>query len=198
MPVVLRLAWRHLSSKPRQTALTVAGVALGVAVFIFTVSMMDGLVVFFTQRLIRTAPLLTVLTERIDALTPRQALTGCEVEIWQEISESLLQLFRMSGTTTCLLTGFVLLVAGLGIASKLTTIILEKERDIAILRAMDFLRFDVRAIYLLQGALLGLLGAALGWVVALVLSVVVCMIAALGPANRAARLEPTAILRGER
>lgn len=29
LPVVLRLAWRHLSSKPRQTALTVAGVALG-------------------------------------------------------------------------------------------------------------------------------------------------------------------------
>jgi ABC-type lipoprotein release transport system permease subunit len=87
----------------------------------------------------------------------------------------------------------------------------------------------------MQGALLGLLGATIGWVagavlirviaalpidfgeeaalqnqglqmaeyprfyaVALVLSVVVCMIAALGPANRAARLEPTAILRGER
>ena len=76
LPVVLRLAWRHLSSKPRQTALTVAGVALGVAVFVFTVSMMDGLVVFFTQRLIRTAPLLTVLTERIDARPPREALAA--------------------------------------------------------------------------------------------------------------------------
>ena len=36
------------------------------------------------------------------------------------------------------------------------------------------------------------------YAIALVLSVVVCMVAALGPANRAARLEPTAILRGER
>ena len=41
MREVPRLAWRHLSSRPRQSALTIAGVAVGVAVFIFTVSMMD-------------------------------------------------------------------------------------------------------------------------------------------------------------
>ena len=56
MTAVPRLAWRHLVSRPRQTALTVVGVALGVAVFIFTVAMMDGLVVFFTQRLVRVSP----------------------------------------------------------------------------------------------------------------------------------------------
>jgi ABC-type lipoprotein release transport system permease subunit len=45
-----------------------------VAVFIFTVSMMDGLVVFFTQRLIRVSPLLTVLPERLDVNLAREEL----------------------------------------------------------------------------------------------------------------------------
>jgi hypothetical protein len=74
MREVPRLAWRHLSSRPRQSALTIAGVAVGVAVFIFTVSMMDGLVVFFTQRLIRVSPLLTVLPERLDVNLAREQL----------------------------------------------------------------------------------------------------------------------------
>jgi ABC-type lipoprotein release transport system permease subunit len=89
-------------------------------------------------------------------------------------------------------------------------------------------------IFLHQGALLGLLGAALGWVLgavlirvvaalpvdfgeqaalrnehlqmaeypsfylaALVVSVIVCALASVQPARRAASLEPTAILRGE-
>ena len=74
MRVILRLAWRHLASRPRQTALTVAGVGLGVAVFIFTVAMMDGLVVFFTPRLIRVSPLLTVLPESLEVARGRDVL----------------------------------------------------------------------------------------------------------------------------
>jgi lipoprotein-releasing system permease protein len=347
MREVARLAWRHLSARPRQSALTIAGVALGVAVFIFTVSMMDGLVVFFTQRLIRVSPLLTVLPERLDvnlareelqrahpdevteltrppvpddrptvrgatALAQRiravpgvegasvagaapvvlsfgtiaepatlvgldphdeatvtelprsvlkgswegldrrrdgavvgvqladrlgvqvgdrviavgdtgvgrelevvgiiatglgttdegtafvnlsvaqgvagwgsdegseirvrtatmtgldgtrrslQAVTGHRVETWEESSQASLKLFRMIGMTTYLLTGFVLVVAGLGIANKLTTIILDKERDIAILRSFGFSRGALRGVFLLEGVLLGSAGAALG------------------------------------
>jgi lipoprotein-releasing system permease protein len=350
---VLRLAWRHLASRPRQSVLTVAGVALGVAVFIFTVSMMDGLVVFFTQRLVRVSPLLTVLPERVDVNAAReelervrpgeiieltrppvpddrptvrgapglagriravprvegvsvaaavpvvfsfgtiaepailvglephdeatvtelprcvlrgswdglstrrdgavvgvqladrlgvqvgdrvvalgdtgagrdlevvgiittglgatdeatafvnlsvaqglagwgadegseirvrttaitgldglcrrlQTVTGHRVETWEETSQASLRLFRMIGMTTYLLTGFVLVVAGLGIANKLTTIILDKERDIAILRSYGFSRNAVRGVFLLEGMLLGGAGAAAGCGVAAV------------------------------
>ena len=69
------IAWRHLASRPRQSGLTLAGVALGVAVFVFTVAMMDGLVVFFTQRLIRVSPTLTVLPENLEVAAAREALT---------------------------------------------------------------------------------------------------------------------------
>ena len=92
----------------------------------------------------------------LDALRARlEAVTGHRVETWEESNRASLQLFRTIGLTTYLLTGFVLVVAGLGIANKLTTIILDKERDIAILRAYGFSRGAVRAVFLIEGVLLG-------------------------------------------
>jgi lipoprotein-releasing system permease protein len=99
----------------------------------------------------------------LDAIRRRlQAVTGHRVETWEESSQASLKLFRMIGMTTYLLTGFVLVVAGLGIANKLTTIILDKESDIAILRSFGFSRGALRAVFLLEGMLLGSAGTALG------------------------------------
>lgn len=347
MSAVARLAWRHLASRPRQTWLTVAGVAIGVAVFIFTVSMMDGLVVFFTRRLVSVSPLLTVEPERLDVTAARAALrrggggevlalsrppvpderptvrgatalarrmrsvpgvegvsvaaevsvvlsygtasepatllgiepgdeasvtelprtvargswqglevrragaivgaqlaerlgvepgdrivavgetgegrelevvgilatglgaydeatavvnlpvaqgiagwggdegstvrvrsaalvgldglrrrleelTGQRVETWEETNRAALQLFRTIALTTYLLTGFVLVVAGLGISNRLTTVILDKERDIAVLRSFGFSRGAIRGTFLLEGVGLGGAGALFG------------------------------------
>jgi lipoprotein-releasing system permease protein len=95
-----------------------------------------------------------------------QAVTGHRVETWEETSQASLKLFRTIGMTAYLLTGFVLVVAGLGIANKLTTIILDKERDIAILRSFGFSRGAIRGVFLLEGVLLGGAGAAIGCAVA--------------------------------
>lgn len=97
-----------------------------------------------------------------DARRRLEALAGHRVETWEEASRASLQLFRTIGLTAYLLTGFVLVVAGFGIANKLTTIILEKERDIAILRSFGFSRRAVKGVFLTQGLLLGGAGAALG------------------------------------
>jgi lipoprotein-releasing system permease protein len=91
-----------------------------------------------------------------------EALAGHRVETWEEASRASLQLFRTIGLTAYLLTGFVLVVAGFGIANKLTTIILEKEREIAVLRSVGFSRRAVKGVFLVQGLILGGVGAALG------------------------------------
>jgi lipoprotein-releasing system permease protein len=91
-----------------------------------------------------------------------EALTGHRVERWEETNRAALQLFRTIGLTTYLLTGFVLVVAGLGISNKLGTIILDKEPDIAILRSYGFSRASVRALFVMEGAFLGAAGALLG------------------------------------
>lgn len=88
------------------------------------------------------------------------------VERWEELNRPALQLFRTIGLTTYLLTAFVLVVAGLGISNKLATVILNKERDIAILRAYGFSRGAVRGLFFIQGCLLGFFGALVGCLLA--------------------------------
>lgn len=91
-----------------------------------------------------------------------QDVTGYRTERWEETNRSALQLFRTIGLTTYLLTGFVLIVAGLGVGNKVATVILDKERDIAILRAYGFTPGAVRGIFLVQGLVLGLSGVLVG------------------------------------
>jgi lipoprotein-releasing system permease protein len=56
----------------------------------------------------------------------------------------------------------VLIVAAFGIYNVISTVVLEKQRDIAILKSMGFRAGDIRRIFLIQGLLLGMAGSAIG------------------------------------
>jgi lipoprotein-releasing system permease protein len=56
----------------------------------------------------------------------------------------------------------VLLVAAFGIYNVISTVVMEKQRDIAILKSMGFHARDIQTIFLMEGVLLGVLGCALG------------------------------------
>lgn len=55
-PYAIKLAIRHLLSHPGQTALLMAGVALGVSVFIFMSALIGGLATLLTQRTVGSIP----------------------------------------------------------------------------------------------------------------------------------------------
>ena len=55
-PYAIKLALRHLLSHPGQTALLMAGVALGVAVFIFMSALIGGLATLLTLRTVGSIP----------------------------------------------------------------------------------------------------------------------------------------------
>jgi lipoprotein-releasing system permease protein len=55
-----------------------------------------------------------------------------------------------------------LVVAAFGIYNVISTVVLEKTRDIAILKSIGFHARDIRRIFLIEGALLGLIGSVLG------------------------------------
>ena len=55
-PYAVKLAVRHLLAHPGQTALLMAGVALGVAVFIFMSALIGGLATLLTQRTVGSIP----------------------------------------------------------------------------------------------------------------------------------------------
>jgi len=71
--------------------------------------------------------------------------------------------------STGIIRGVVLVVVVLGIASVLVVSVVQKRREIGILRAMGATRGQVLRVFLLQGALVSVLGSALGLVLAVVL-----------------------------
>lgn len=63
---------------------------------------------------------------------------------------------------TLVLVGFVFIVAGLGVSSVMTTVILQKVKDIAILRSMGMQAASITRIFMLEGFMIGVLGVAIG------------------------------------
>jgi lipoprotein-releasing system permease protein len=88
---------------------------------------------------------------------------GYKAESWQESNEGLLGAFVIRNTVMYITVSAILIVASFGIFNVVSTVVYEKTRDIAILRSMGFEPRDIRHIFLLEGFLVGLLGAFLGW-----------------------------------
>ncbi len=88
--------------------------------------------------------------------------TGYDAQSWQEAYSNFLQLFKIQNAITYLVVGAILLVSVFGIFNILMMTVLEKKRDIAILKAMGYSREDVTLVFLLQGILIGFVGVIVG------------------------------------
>ena len=85
-----------------------------------------------------------------------------KVESWQEANAQLVAALNAQSISTGLIRGVVMVVVALGIASVLVVSVVQKSREIGILRAMGATRGQVLRIFLLQGAIVGALGSVLG------------------------------------
>jgi len=81
---------------------------------------------------------------------------------WQEREAGNLQIFRVIRLSAAITVSAIILLAGFGIFNVLTLMILDKVREIAILRSMGYQRRDIRAIFLWQGLLVAAAGSVLG------------------------------------
>ena len=81
---------------------------------------------------------------------------------WQEASEDLMNTLSIRNTIMYTVVSAVLVVAAFGIYNVISTVVMEKQRDISILKSIGFTARDVKTIFLLQGAILGLVGCAMG------------------------------------
>ncbi len=86
-------------------------------------------------------------------------------ESWQEANAGIFGVFVVQNIVMYSTVTAIMIVAAFGIFNIISTIIHEKVKDIAILRSLGFYEKDIRAIFILQGVALGLLGALLGWLV---------------------------------
>jgi len=85
-----------------------------------------------------------------------------KVESWQDTNSQLVSALNAQSVSTTIIRVVVMLVVVLGIASVLVVSVVQKQREIGILRAMGATRGQVLRIFLLQGALVGGLGSVAG------------------------------------
>ncbi|OGA62438.1 MAG: hypothetical protein A2710_15275 [Burkholderiales bacterium RIFCSPHIGHO2_01_FULL_64_960] len=95
-----------------------------------------------------------------------QAQFPYKIESWQESNAQLVSALNAQSISTSIIRGVVLAVVVLGIASVLVVSVVQKGREIGILRAMGATRGQVLRVFLVQGAVVGALGSVLGLLLA--------------------------------
>lgn len=85
-----------------------------------------------------------------------------QFETWQESNAQLVSALNAQSVSTGLIRAVVLVVVVLGIASVLVVSVVQKQREIGILRAMGATRAQVLRVFLVQGAVVGAFGSVLG------------------------------------
>jgi len=98
-----------------------------------------------------------------------EAATGYKSVSWVEASEDILSLLLVRNVIMFSVVSAILVVAAFGIYNTISTIVMEKTRDIAIMKAMGFHARDLKRIFLLEGLIVGVLGSGLGVLLGLVL-----------------------------
>ena len=81
---------------------------------------------------------------------------------WQEQNLHLFDAMRGERIVTIIIIGLIELVAALNILIVLVMMVMEKYRDIAVLMSMGARRRQIRAIFMLQGVLIGAVGSVIG------------------------------------
>ncbi len=149
-------------------------------------------------------------------------LTFLQAESWMQKNAQLMNALQAQSLSTNMIMTFVSLSVAFGIASVLSVSVVQRTREIGILRAMGASRRQVLRVFLIQGALFGLTGALLGitvahllvWVFnnfgpglfyipipgalvvfAVLLATLAGLVAAAVPSRRAAMLDPVEAIR---
>ena len=90
------------------------------------------------------------------------ARTGLQADSWMKLNRQLLVGLRSQSASSWMIQFFVVVAVALGIASALVVSVVQKSREIGILKAMGTRTVQVVRIFLVQGAVLGLAGSLLG------------------------------------
>jgi lipoprotein-releasing system permease protein len=89
---------------------------------------------------------------------------------WQEREKTWLEVFRALRISTAITVSVFTLIAGLAMFNTLAMIVMEKTKEIAILRSMGYTRGDISQIFLWQAAIVLMLGTVTGWVLGAVVT----------------------------
>ena len=113
---------------------------------------------------------------------------GFKAAAWEETYARVLDVFALQDKIMFLTTASILIVAGFGIFNVISTIVMEKARDIAIMRSIGMPGASVVAIFLIEGIVVGVIGMIMGWFAGWGLSALIHLMPA--PTGRAGDVLP--------
>ena len=88
---------------------------------------------------------------------------------WMQMNKNLFSALKLEKTVMFIILALIVLVAAFNIASSLIMMVMEKTRDVAILKAMGATNQSVRKIFVFKGLVIGTLGTTLGVILGFVL-----------------------------
>ena len=106
----------------------------------------------------------------VAALEP--ALPGYEVESWNKNYPELETAINSKGAAMTIFGIIIISIAAIGILNLLLMAVYERTREIGLLGAMGLKPREIAALFVLEGALIGIVGAAAGIVVGLIINVI--------------------------
>lgn len=110
----------------------------------------------------------TIIVKLDDPYQAREAASRIEHAVgyksvsWQESNENLLNTLVVRNIIMYSVVSAILVVASFGIYNVISTVVMEKTRDIAILKSMGFHARDIRRIFVIEGVIIGLCGSIVG------------------------------------
>ena len=153
---------------------------------------------------------------------------------WMEVNHSLFSALKLEKTVYFIVLLLIVLVAAFNIVATLFMVVMEKRKDIAVLKSMGATRAGIAQIFVLKGLLIGGAGTLLGsvagfaicwalhryelielpkdvfyvstlpvkmypeyFLIVMVASLAICLLATVYPARQAARLAPVDVIRYE-
>ncbi len=81
---------------------------------------------------------------------------------WMDINHSLFSALKLEKTAMFIILTLIILVAAFNIASALIMMVMEKTKDIAVLKAMGATHRMIQRIFMLKGMIIGVLGTGIG------------------------------------
>lgn len=99
----------------------------------------------------------------------RNELWDVRIDQWQDQNKQLLSALSSQSSSSYTIQFFVVLAVTLGIASVLAVSAVQKTKEIGILKAMGTTSRSASIIFIMQGLILGLIGAAVGCVLGILL-----------------------------
>jgi lipoprotein-releasing system permease protein len=131
------------------------------------------------QKLFALGDVVSVLEFKVDDIykageigdkLQQEAGPGFMATNWMEQNKALFRALKLEKVVTFITIGLIVFVAALNILISLIMMVMEKTKDIAVLRSMGARKGQVRRIFMAQGVLVGVIGTIMGLILGYAIS----------------------------